>query len=89
MIEPGEPFGESHNTCMKISAVNVDSGLLLRHGVYNSRIGVSYARHVVVHVDVASPVSVVQIDAFASNNLKRRVIKKFRAGTQGKIPAAL
>jgi len=89
MIEPGEPFGESHDTFMKISTVNVDSGLLLCHGLYNRRIGMSDARHIVVHVDIASPAPIVQIDTVASNDLKRRVIKQFRAGTQGHIPAAL
>ena len=81
MMEPGEPFGERHDSFMEISAVNVDGSLLFCHGFYNGRIGVSDARHVVVHVDEAPPVAIVQIHAFASNNLDRRVIKKFCAGT--------
>jgi hypothetical protein len=74
-MEPGEPFGESYYTFMKISAVNVDSGLLLRHRLYNRWIGVSDARHIVVHIDIAPAVPIVQVHAFASNNLQRCVIK--------------
>jgi hypothetical protein len=59
MIEPGQSLGERHDTFMKISAVHVDGGLLLRHGLHDRRIGVSHARHIVVHVDVAPSVCVV------------------------------
>jgi hypothetical protein len=89
MMEPGEPFCERHDTLMKISAVNIDGCLLFSHSAYDGRIGVPNAGHVVVHVDKASPIRIVQIHAFTANYFKRRVIKKFRAQTQSEIPAVL
>jgi len=59
VMKPGEPFRESYYTFMKISAVNVDSGLLLRHRLYNCWIGVSDAWHIVVHIDIAPAVPII------------------------------
>jgi hypothetical protein len=45
--------------------------------------------NVVVHVDVTSPLTVVQVNAFPTYDLERLVIKKLRTGTQSQIPTSL
>jgi hypothetical protein len=89
MMEFREAFPEPHDTVMKIPAVNVECSLLVRHRFDDGRIGVSDARHVVVHVDIAAPVSVVQIHTLAANDFEWFVVEKLRAGTQGKVPALI
>jgi hypothetical protein len=74
---------------VKVSAVNVDRGLLLRHGFDDGGIGMTDARDVVVHVDIAPTVPVVQVHAFAPNDLEGLVVKQFRAGSQGQVPTPL
>ena len=89
MMEPGEAFPEVHDAFVKIPAVNIECSLLLRHSFDDGRIGVPDARHVVVHIDIAASVSIVQIHTFTANDFEWFVVEKLCAGTQGKIPASI
>jgi hypothetical protein len=74
---------------MQIPAVNVDGGLLLRHGFDDGGIRMTDAGDIVVHVDIASSIAVVQVNTFATNDFQRCVIEQFRAGPKSAVTPLL
>ena len=74
---------------MQVPAVDVDGCLLLRHGMNDRRVRMPDDRYVVVHVDIAPPVPVEQVDTLASHDLERRIVEKLGTGPERKVPTTL
>jgi len=53
-----------------------------RHRLDDMRVGVPHTGHVVVHVDVAPAVGIIEIHTLAAHDVQRMVVEKRRAGTQ-------
>ena len=86
MVERGQPFGEVHNTPVKVATVGVQGCLLLRHGFNDSLIGMPYGWDVIVHIDVATPIGVEQVGPLTPHDLEGFSVKKLSARTQRTFP---
>ena len=60
-VQRGEAFAEVDDGFVQVAAVDVQRRLLARHRLDHARVGVTDAGDVVVHVDVAAAVGVVEV----------------------------
>ena len=56
---------------VQVAAVHVQRRLLACHRLDHTRVGVTDAGHVVVHVDVAAAVGIEQVAALAADDVQR------------------
>ena len=81
-VQRRQPLGEGDDAFVQIAAVHVQRRLLTRHRLDHIGVGVTDAGHVVVHVDVTAAVGVVEVGAFAADDVQRRAVEQRRAGAQ-------
>ena len=86
-MQRGQAFAEVDDGFVQVAAVDVQRRLLARHRLDHAWVGVSDAGDVVVHVDVAAAVGVIQVDALAADDVQRVFIEQRCAGTQGAVAA--
>ncbi len=84
-VQRGEAFGEFDDTFVQVAAVDVQRGLLARHRLDHTRIRVTDARHVVVHVHVAAAVVIVHVNVGPADDMQRNIVKQWCARSQGGI----
>ena len=86
-MERGQPLGKRDDALVQISAVHVEGGLLARHRLDDGGVAVPDAGHVVVHVDVAAAIGVVDVRALAADDVERLAIEERRASPQRLVSA--
>jgi acyl-CoA hydrolase len=89
VVQAGESLGEGDDALVQVTAMSVQGGLLLGHGLDDRLVGMPDDRDIVVHVNVAPAVTIEKIGALTTDDLERLVVKEFCTGTEGLVPAAL
>ena len=75
-----QALGVVENAGVQIAAVHVECGGLTMHGLYHVGVGVTHARHVVVHVEVATAIGIGEPDPLASNDVDGVLVEERCAG---------
>ena len=86
-MQPSEAFAEVDDGFVQVATVNVQRRLLARHRLNHARVGVTDAGDVVVHIDVATAVGVIQVDALAADDVQRVLVEEWGSGTQRAVAA--
>ena len=67
--------------------MGVELARLLANCIDNPRMAMADMRHVVVHVEVAPAIGIVEPDPLAFDEVDRLVIEQPVGGTHGRLPA--
>ena len=86
-VQRGEAFAELDDGLVQVTAVDVQRRLLACHRLDHARVGVTDAGDVVVHVDVAAAVGVIQVAALAADDVQRVLVEQRGSGAQRAVAA--
>ncbi len=86
-VQRGEAFAELDNGFVQVAAVDVQRRLLACHRLDHARVGVTDTGDVVVHVDVAAAVGVIQVAALAADDVQRVLVEQRGSGAQRAVAA--
>ena len=86
LVQGDQPLGEDDDPLVQIAVVGVERGLLVGHGPDDSRMGVPDAGDVIVHVQVAPTVGVVEPHALAADEGEGVLVEQLRPGPQRPLP---
>ena len=78
----GQPLRIEHDAFVQVSRVRVEHRRLARDRLDDVRVTMTDVRDVVVRVEIAAAVGVVQPDAFAAHDVQRLVVEKRRAAPE-------
>jgi alkyl hydroperoxide reductase subunit AhpF len=87
MHKAGQSLGKIDNTLMQVTAMHVQCGLLPPHRFGDHRVGMANAGYVVVHINVLTTITVIEVGTFAPDNMKRLIVKESGACAEEAITA--
>ena len=87
MMKGCQALGEGHDAFMQVAAVDVERSLLPGHRLDDVGVGVTDTGHVVVHVEISAAVRIEQVDAFAPDDVQRRIVEQRGAGAECAVAA--
>jgi hypothetical protein len=83
--EGGEALGVSHDVLIEIAGVDVEDRGLAGERRDDARMAMADVRHIIIGVEIAFTLGVIQPDAFAPDQMQRPFVKERRVAAQNAI----